>query len=175
MSTRPCQTRSSLDPRPSFLLDTDDGESTSTIRTPLSSPRPPGPRAEVCRDGVLVASYRDTHDEETTATATAAATTVADEEDGSRTSAPSSASGVTSTDTLRTSARMMLSLVTAAACGAAVVVNVESCVCRLGREHFTLHCRCTTMSPTVRAIEGRRGLQRVVVSQLPTKVLRKPK
>lgn len=148
MSTRQSQTRNSRDPRPSFLLDTDDGESTSTTRAPLSFPRLPGPRAEVCRDGVPVVSYPDTRDEETTETVTAAATTAVAGEDGSRTSAPSSASGVTSTDTLRTSARTMPSPETAAACAAAAVVNVESYVCRLGREHFTLHCRCTTMSNT---------------------------
>lgn len=163
MSIRPCRTQSSRDLRPSFLLDTDDGESTSTTRTPSLSPRPPGPRAEACRDGVLVASYRDTHDEEITATATAAATTVAGAEDGLRTSAPSSASGVISTDTLRTSAPMTLSLVTAAACGAAAVVNVESCVCRLGREHFTLLQMYHYVTPTVRAVGDQHKLQKVVV------------
>lgn len=124
-------------------------------RTPLLSPRPPGPRVEVYRDGVLVASCLATPDEEITATATAAVRMADAEEDGSRTSALSFASGVTSTDTLRTSARTMPSPETAAACAAAAVVNVESYVCRLGREHFTLHCRCITMSNTERA--HRRG------------------
>lgn len=107
MSTRPCRTRSSRDPHHSYRLVTVVGESTNTIRTLSWFPRQPGPRAEVCRGGEPVASCPDTPGG-ITAIAMAAVMMVVAVVDGSRTSAPFCASGVTSTVTSRTNARMTL-------------------------------------------------------------------